>query len=100
MHSFRNVALYGLVLAVVSTFALDIGSFLIDILVGIAVVIIIGFEIVSDIFSKNGSSGGGSYRSSHSSMRSGSGSSFGGFSRSSRSFGGGGRSGGGGAFRR
>lgn len=100
VHSFRNVALYGLVLAVVSTFALDIGSFLIDILVGIAVVIIIGFEIVSDIFSKNGSSGGGSYRSSHSSMRSGSGSSFGGFSRSSRSFGGGGRSGGGGAFRR
>ena len=102
VRSFRMVALYGLVLAVASAFALDIGSFLTDILVGIVVVLMIGFGIVSDIFSKNGSSGGGSYRSSSPSRRSGSSSSFGGFSRSrsSRSFGGGGRSGGGGAFRR
>ncbi|WP_300707255.1 TPM domain-containing protein [uncultured Brachyspira sp.] len=100
VRSFRKVALYGLVLAVASAFALDIGSFLTDILVGIVVVLMIGFGIVSDIFSKNGSSGGGSYRSSSSSRRSGSSSSFGGFSRSSRSFGGGGRSGGGGVFRR
>ncbi len=63
-----------------------------DILVGIAVVLMIGFGIVSDIFSKNGSSGGGSYRSSRLSRRSGGGFSFGGSSRS--------RSSGGGAFRR
>lgn len=111
VHSFRKVALYGLILAVVSAFVLDIDSFLTDILVGIAVVLIIGFGIVSGIFSKEGSSNGGSYRSG-SSSRSGSGSSFGGFSRSrsshsfggggrsGRSFGGGGRSGGGGVFRR
>lgn len=102
VRSFRKVALYGLVLAVASAFALEIDSLLSDILVGIAVVLMIGFGIVSDIFSKNGSSGGGSYRSSRSSRRSGGGFGFGGSSRSrsSRSFGGGGRSGGGGAFRR
>lgn len=102
VRSFRKVALYGLVLAVASAFALEIDSLLSDILVGIAVVLFIGFGIVAAIFSKGGSSGGGSYRSSRSSRRSGGGFSFGGSSRSrsSRSFGGGGRSGGGGAFRR
>ena len=101
VRSFRKVALYGLVLAVASAFALEIDSLLSDILVGIAVVLFIGFGIVAAIFSKGGSSGGGSYRSSRSS-RSGGRFSFGGSSRSrsSRSFGGGGRSGGGGAFRR
>lgn len=84
-----------------SAFALEIDSLLSDILVGIAVVLFIGFGIVAAIFSKGGSSGGGNYRSSRSS-RSGGRFSFGGSSRSrsSRSFGGGGRSGGGGAFRR
>lgn len=102
VRSFRKVALYGLVLAVASAFALEIDSLLSDILVGIAVVLFIGFGIVAAIFSKGGSSGGGSYRSSRSSRRSGGGFSFGGSSRSrsSRSFRGGGRSGGGGAFRR
>ncbi|MDE7314710.1 MAG: hypothetical protein K2N11_03300 [Mucispirillum sp.] len=56
MHSFRKVALYGLILAVVSAFVLDIDSFFADILVGIAVILIIGFGIVSGIFSKDGSS--------------------------------------------
>lgn len=102
VRSFRKVALYGLALAVVSAFALEIDSLLSNILVGITVVVLIGFGIVVAILSKGGSSDGGSYCSSRSSRRRGGGFSFGGYSRSrsSRSFRGGGRSGGGGAFRR
>lgn len=86
----------------VSAFALEIDSLLSNILVGITVVVLIGFGIVVAILSKGGSSDGGSYCSSRSSRRRGGGFSFGGYSRSrsSRSFRGGGRSGGGGAFRR